>query len=94
MWGRRRVGARAPPARPARLACSVAAGGDKGTPGNPAKGRGGSPNPTVAPGATRPGCEFVQLTEARGAAASVGGRGGRGVAPGQWAHAGHSSAEG
>lgn len=34
----RRVGARAPPARPACFACSVAAGGDKGTLGNPAEG--------------------------------------------------------
>lgn len=34
----RRVGARAPPAQPARFACSVAAGGDKGALGNPAEG--------------------------------------------------------
>ena len=81
----RHVGARAPPAWPTRLACSVAAGGDKGTPGNPAKGRGGSQNPTVAPGAACPGCEFVQLTEARGAAASVRGVPGPGAVGPRWA---------
>lgn len=47
----RRVGARAPPARPAHLACLGAAGGDKGTPGTLRRicpGAGMSRDPTAA----------------------------------------------